>query len=87
MERGIAPAPGAMDDGDALLASATRNVKLKPGKSVSIKLRPQVSSSLATGSYQLLAKLDVATLSDSKAENSIVAAASRACFSETGSKL
>jgi hypothetical protein len=71
-----ASADRSLDDGDALLASATRRVKLKPGKSVSIKLRPQVSSSLATGSYQILAKLDAATLSDSKAENTITAAAS-----------
>src|SRR5690348_14816482 len=56
---------GSLNGGDALLGQVARNMKLKPGKSVNLKVRANPAATLSKGTYQLLARIDDSALTGS----------------------
>src|SRR3954453_10467552 len=53
-----ASADGSLDDGEARLGDLVRALKLKPGKSKTLKLALQPPGGLPAGDYTLLARVD-----------------------------
>jgi len=72
----FASSDGTLDAADARLGDAVRSLRLKPGKSATIKVALQSPPSLRAGDYTILARVDTGSsaIADANAANDVGAA-------------